>query len=150
MPCLINSLKCNHPPPQPHSHTFPSSATVTCFSGELVMGVGTWRWAGPCWVDEEIQCLSSNSDFVCMLHASVMSDLCKPRDWSPPGSSIRGILQARILSGLPFPSPGDLSNPGIQPPSLGSPELAGRFFTTSATWEAPVLTLPIFCSMICF
>ena len=34
---------------------------------------------------------------------------------------------------LPFPSPGDLPHPGIEPTSLGSPSLAGRFFTTSAT-----------------
>ena len=31
--------------------------------------------------------------------------LCCPIDSSPPGSSNRGILQARILSGVPFPSP---------------------------------------------
>ena len=30
--------------------------------------------------------------------------------WSPPGSSVHGILQARILDGLPCPSPGDLPN----------------------------------------
>ena len=29
-------------------------------------------------------------------------------DSSPPGSSVHGILQARILSGLPFPAQGDL------------------------------------------
>ena len=39
----------------------------------------------------------------------------------------------------PFPSPGNLPNPGIEPASLTSPALAGRFFTTSATWEAPYL-----------
>ena len=33
-------------------------------------------------------------------------------------------------SGLPFPSPGDLSYPGIEPVSLVPPALAGRFFTT--------------------
>ena len=33
-------------------------------------------------------------------------------------------------SGLPFPSPGDLPNPGIKPKSLASPALAGRFITT--------------------
>ena len=38
-------------------------------------------------------------------------------------------------SGLPFPSPGDFPNPGIEPSSLTSPALAGGFFTTSATWE---------------
>ena len=40
-------------------------------------------------------------------------------------------------NGLLFPSPGDLSDPGIEPTSLVSPALAGRFFTTSTTWEAP-------------
>ena len=39
-------------------------------------------------------------------------------------------------SGLPFPTPGDLPNPGIKPTSLKSPALAGGFLTTSATWEA--------------
>ena len=34
------------------------------------------------------------------------------------------------------PSPRDLPNPGIKPGSLMSPPLAGRFFTTSTTWEA--------------
>ena len=34
-------------------------------------------------------------------------------------------------SGLPFPSPGDLPNPGIKPTSPASPALAGTFFTTS-------------------
>ena len=34
-------------------------------------------------------------------------------DCGPPGSSVCGILQARILDGLPCPPPGDLPNPGI-------------------------------------
>ena len=38
-------------------------------------------------------------------------------------------------SGLPFPSPGDLPSPGMEPASLVSC-IVGRFFTTSATWEA--------------
>ena len=37
---------------------------------------------------------------------------------------------------LPCPHLGDLPNPGIKPTSLMPPALAGRFFTTSATWEA--------------
>ena len=45
---------------------------------------------------------------------------------SLPGSSAHGISQARIWSGLPFPSPGDLSEPGIEPISLVVPELVGR------------------------
>ena len=63
--------------------------------------------------------------------------LCDPMDYSPPGSSVRGILQARILEWLPCPSPGDLPNPGIKPASLMSPALVGEFFTTNSTWEAP-------------
>ena len=42
--------------------------------------------------------------------------------------------------GLPFPSSSDLSNPGIEPEDLASPALAGRFFTTIATWEAQKLS----------
>ena len=41
-------------------------------------------------------------------------------------------------SGLPCPSPGDLPHPGIEPVSLTFPDLVGRFFTTSATWEAHI------------
>ena len=44
-----------------------------------------------------------------------------------PGSSVHGISYARYWSGLPFPSPRDLSNPGIKPTSLA---LAGGLFTT--------------------
>ena len=36
-------------------------------------------------------------------------------------------------SRFPFPPPGDLPDSGIEPMS---PALAGRFFTTSTTWEA--------------
>ena len=42
-------------------------------------------------------------------------------------------------SGLPFPPPGDLSDPGIKPLSLASPALAGRFFTANATWKAQLI-----------
>ena len=38
-------------------------------------------------------------------------------DCGPPGSSVHGILQARTLEWLPFPSPGDLSDSGIEPVS---------------------------------
>ena len=42
-----------------------------------------------------------------------------------------GFSRQEYWSGLPFPFPGDLSNPGIEPMSLMSPVLAGRFFTTA-------------------
>ena len=55
-------------------------------------------------------------------------------DCNLPSCSVHGILQAEYWSGLPFPTPGDLLHPGIEPTSLTSPALAGRFFTTSATF----------------
>ena len=54
-------------------------------------------------------------------------------DHSLLGSSVHGILQARILEWAAIPSPGDLPDPGTEPASLMSPALAGGFFTTSAT-----------------
>ena len=62
--------------------------------------------------------------------------LCDPMDHSPPGSCVHGISRQEYWGGLPFPSPGDLPDPGIEPTSLVSPALAGGFFTASATWEA--------------
>ena len=40
---------------------------------------------------------------------------CDPMDCSPPGSSVHGILQARILEWVAIPSPGDLLDPGTEP-----------------------------------
>ena len=63
----------------------------------------------------------------CVSH-SVVSDSCNPMDCSPPGSSVHGILQARILEWVAFPSPGDLPDPGIEPgsPALQSVSLASE------------------------
>ena len=47
-----------------------------------------------------------------------------------------GFSRQEYWRGLPFPPPGDLPYPGIEPKSLTSPALAGGFFTTRATWEA--------------
>ena len=46
-----------------------------------------------------------------------------------PGSSVCGIFQARILEWVPFPSPRDLSDPGIKPESFMFFALVGGFFT---------------------
>ena len=53
-----------------------------------------------------------------------------------------GFPGQEYWTGLPCSPPGDLPNPGIEPGPLMSPALAGRFFTTSATWEALVLFIP--------
>ena len=47
-----------------------------------------------------------------------------------------GFPRQEYWSELPFPSPGDLSDPGIELTSPASPTLAGRFFTIWATKEA--------------
>ena len=62
-----------------------------------------------------------------------------------------GFSRQEYWNRLPFPPPGDLPDsgtihrdlpgdpdPGIEPASLKSPALAGEFFTTSNTWEAPM------------
>ena len=62
---------------------------------------------------------------------------CGPRDRSPPGSLSMGLSRQEYWRGLPRPPPGDRPDPGIEPESLTSPAVAGGFFITSATWEAP-------------
>ena len=47
-----------------------------------------------------------------------------------------GVSRHEYWSGLPCPLSGDLLDPGIEPATLPSLALAGRFFTTRATWEA--------------
>ena len=50
---------------------------------------------------------------VVILVAKSYLTLCGPMDCSPPGSSVHGISHS-CRSGLPFPSPGDLPDPGIE------------------------------------
>ena len=58
--------------------------------------------------------------------------LCNPMDCNPPGSSVHGIY----WSGLPFPTPGDFPDLGIEPASLLSPALGRWILYHWATWEA--------------
>ena len=48
----------------------------------------------------------------------------------------KGFSRQEYWSRLPGPPPQDLPKPGTKTTSLTSPALAGRLFTTSATWEA--------------
>ena len=54
---------------------------------------------------------------VCVLVTQSFLTSCEPTDCSPPGSSVHGILQERILEWVPFCSSGDLLDPGIEPRS---------------------------------
>ena len=77
--------------------------------------------------------------------------LCNSEDCSPPGSSVHGILQARILKWIPLSSPWDLPNPGVKP-SLSYTEskptcsgLQGSYNLTSTSWSE--LICPLFSMM---
>ena len=61
-------------------------------------------------------------------------------DCSPPGSSAYGIFEARIPSGWPFPSPGDLPDPETE---SVFPVWASRFFTTEPPGN------PVFLVILC-
>ena len=52
-----------------------------------------------------------------------------------------GLLRQEYWSGLPFPSPGDLSHPGMEPASLMFPAFAGEFFITSRIVDVQILAL---------
>ena len=71
----------------------------------------------------------------------LLSRFSHVRLFATPGTVARqaplfmGLPRQEHWSGLSFPSPGDLPNPEIQPVSLASPALGGRFFTTSTTWK---------------
>ena len=67
--------------------------------------------------------------------------LCNLVDYSPQAPLSMGFSRQGYWSGLPCHPPGDLPVPGIETVSLISPALAGRFFTTSATWEALLICL---------
>ena len=75
----------------------------------------------------------------CVLCCFSPVQLCDPLDCSPPGFSVRGILQARILSRSPCPSPRDLPSSEIKPAPLMSGALAGRFFTAKPLGKPIVL-----------
>ena len=74
---------------------------------------------------------------VCVCGQSVVSNSLQSHRLQP----IRLLLFMEFFrqgywSGVPFPTLGDRPDPGIKPASLASPVLAGRFFTTNASWEA--------------
>ena len=67
--------------------------------------------------------------------------LCDPMDCSLPGSSVHGILQARVLECVAVPSSRGSSLPRDQTSiSYASPAFAGEFFMTGLTWEAQCIS----------
>ena len=74
---------------------------------------------------------------MCLSH-SVVSDSLQSHGCIPSGSSVHGILQARILEWVAMPPPGVFPTQGSDPRLLVSC-IAGGLFTSSTTWEAPRL-----------
>ena len=69
----------------------------------------------------------------CVLVAQSCLTLCDSMDYSPPGSSVRGISQARVLEGIAiYSSPGDPPEPGIKP---GSPTLQAAALLSEPPWK---------------
>ena len=66
---------------------------------------------------EELASSMGESEKVKVLVAQSCPTLCSPMDSSPPGSSVLGSLQARILEWVAMPPPGDPADLGITPRS---------------------------------
>ena len=71
-----------------------------------------------------------------VLVTQLCSTLCNP--WAVAHQDPLSIKFSRQehWSGLPFPAPGHLPNPGIEPKSLVSPALTDRILYHCPTWEA--------------
>ena len=59
--------------------------------------------------------------------------LCDPMDGSPPWALSVEFSRQEYWSGLPFPSPGDLSDPRMEPETLAYAALGGGFFAGDRT-----------------
>ena len=88
------------------------------------------------WTAMHVPLISGVKELCCCYLAVKSCGFCNLMDYSPLGSSVHGISQARILEWVAIPSPGDLPNPGMEPVS---PTLSGRFFTTAPQGKSRIL-----------
>ena len=76
------------------------------------------------------------------IQKSIFAQSCpapgNPVDCTPPGSSVRGISQARMLEWGPFPSPGEIPDPEIEP---GFPEMQADSFLSEPPGKRKCLGL---------
>ena len=97
------------------------------------------RWLDKCWVIYQFEDRRRNTDIprrggqevdACMIsHSVVPSSFASPCAVALQAPLSVGFPRQEYWSGLPFPSPGHLPDPGIEPASLVSSALAGGFFT---------------------
>ena len=95
----------------------------------------SWLWTGRPGVLWFMGSQRVGHDWVTEL-TDLLSTLCSPWTVACQAPLSMGLFRQVYWHGLPCPSPGCLPNLRIKPTSLMPPALAGRFFTTSATWEA--------------
>ena len=74
---------------------------------------------------------SSRKFLSCFSHVWLSATLWTVAHWAPLSM---GFSRQDYWSGLPWPSPGNLPNPGFEPVSLVSPALAGRLLSTTTAW----------------
>ena len=97
--------------------------------------------------DSRQHCTLADCVCVCVcvcVRAQLCPILCNPMDSSLPGSSVRGILQARILEWVAISSPGDLPFPGSEPLSLQADSLllSHQGNPDGILWQWPQRTEP--------
>ena len=97
------------------------------------------------WINTQMRCSKTDNNLVARtrVHACMLSHFSGVQLFATLWTlACQASLPLRLSreeywSGLPCPSPGTLPYPGIESVSLISPALTGKFFTTSAPWEAP-------------
>ena len=91
---------------------------------------------GPLFPTDSFFPLRSVLSFHCACMLNSVQLLSTPQTVACQVPLSMGLPRQEYWSGLPFPSPRDLPNPGIKPTSLATSALAGRSFANCATWEA--------------
>ena len=132
-----------------HNHNTPTQTAriqgtddVKCWQGCEAPGTLTHCWWECNMVrphGRQLGSFSQNSTYfyyVCMLVAQLCPTLCDPTDHSPPGSSVHGTFQARILEWVAIPFSRESSQPRDQ---TQVSHTAGRFFNVWATREAHMM-----------
>ena len=123
---------------------------------QLTTQLGWWwepRWAPYCGHEaSDTQILTPAAYCCACVHAQLLPSwpaLCDPMDSSPPGSSVHGILQGRILEWIAVPFSRGFSWPMDGTCISYISCIAGGFFTHWATWEAHLLLSSLYSTGVC-
>ena len=117
-----------------------SLSLLTCKMGILTVPYLLLGWCGSKICDSKITwnrgCQMLYTKITMELHANPLQSYLTPWTIAHQALLFMGFSRQEFWKRLPFLSPRDLPDPGIEPASLMSLTLAGRLFTTSTTWEA--------------